>query len=194
MSLIEGLKNLNEAWVIVSRHNGNTFFKRKECTTKIKNYPNSECIWYSETDAKDELARLNATRKKCLYFIENSSKYFVNSFKSDSFYNRRISNKAISVKNIQGSNVKLSSPNSLKEGFLKDIKETIQRAEKRIIEENKNIYNLKKEEKEIDKLDFNELLKPFETQGDRLVKILYSNKLENVMVEKPVKEYSDVPF
>ena len=123
------LNNLNNTWVIVSRHNGNVFFKRRNYVTKVKNYPDEQCLWYNEADAKNELMKLNSTRQKCKYSLENASKYFVNSFRFDRWSTRILINDALPIKSIQEKKLKVKDHNSIKNEFLLQIKNELKQNE-----------------------------------------------------------------
>jgi hypothetical protein len=186
--MIENLKNLNNAWVIVSRHNGNVFFKRRRYATKVKNYPDTECLWYSENEAKEELVRVNSGRKKCLHTIENASKYFVNEFSVNTWHGKHIKNIAVPIKSIQEKKVKITDVKTIKPRFLKDIEDNIKRSYDRIKSEQESITRLQLEFEQIKNTDIEALLAPFETQGDRIVKVLFSK------VEKKDSSDEGVPF
>jgi len=170
------LKNLNQAWVIVSRHNGNVFFKRKNYITKVKNYPDNECLWYSELDARNELEKLNATRQKCKYSIENASKYFVNSFEYNRWHGRSIINKAIPIKSIQENKTKVFDGSQIKDQFLKEVQADIKGKHDYIASCHQEIAKLTVELNQLQTINFEEMLKPYETQGDRMVKVLFAAK------------------
>lgn len=175
-NLFSKLKNLNQAWVIVSRHNGNVFFKRKQYVTKVKNYPDVECLWYNEIEARNELAQLNFKRKKCKYTIENASKYFVNSFEYSRWSGKHIINKAISIKSIQTDKSKVLNGGQLKNQFVEEYTRDINDNYKRINDYQADIKRLEFELTQIQTVNFEEMLKPYETQGDRMVKVLFSTK------------------
>lgn len=176
------LKNLNNTWVITSRHNGNIFFIRRGYVTRVKNYPNNDCLYYEKDKAMEALAKYNEGRKKCKFTIENASKYFVNSFDTSSYSRRKVTNKAVSIKDIQTNKKVIKDSSKLKETFLSSINRDITYAKNSIEERQKELKNLKQELESIEKIDFEAELKPYETQGDKLVKVLFSTK------EKPVDD------
>ena len=168
------LKNLNNSWVITSRHNGNIFFKRRYYITRLKNYPDEQCLYYDKVSAENELAKLNEVRKKCKFQLENASKYFVNSFAY--YWNDEITNLAIPIKNVQEKNAVIKDSSKLEEEVLNRIISNIKNMETSIQEKMKDLSNLKIKLEETSKINFEEILKPYETQGDRIVKVLFSKK------------------
>jgi hypothetical protein len=170
------LKNLNDAWVIVSRHNGNVFFKRSQHATRLKNYPDESCLYYDKYTADKSLEALNATRKKCKFQLENASKYFVNSFETNSWSGRFVLNKPVPIKNVQENKVRIKDSSKIKDSFIEDINHSIKRSRERIAAEQSDILRLELELKEVMSTDFHEKLKSYETQGDRIVKVLFMEK------------------
>lgn len=197
------IKNLNNTWVIVKRHNGNVFFKRVGYVTCLKNNPDRDCLFYDKTKAENELAQLNATRKKCKYSIENASKYFVNSFKLTTGshwnnYNTQIYNEAIPIKDVQATKANsLTSFDKVKvrandwfaahvaekKKYLEDaikqmpikLKELETQLQKEI-EEKQKVYNMAvAQQGQFTTTDFG-FVEQFETQGDKLVKVLFATK------------------
>jgi hypothetical protein len=189
-------KNLNEAWVIVSRHNGNVFFQRNGYVTRLKNYPNADCIYYSKEQAEAALLKLNETRRKCKYTIENASRYFVNSYKFVSWGGAVIRNIAIPIKEVQDNKTKISSFEEAKiqlENYLireKSSDETSLKEYEKAIPGKREQFEREIQQELAYKI--NELAKTtnmlstfkteefdsslYETQGDKIVKILFSQK------------------
>ncbi len=192
------LKNLNNAYVITKKHNGNTFFVRIGFITCRKNYPHEDCIYYDEASAIAEVTRLNSLRKKCKYSYENASKYFVNNWFSSNWNGANILNKPLSIKKVNA-NTKISTPDEVRKSLMLNIEksiynksESIKRIQKELPEKIKSIteqhdnyiqeYNnersgLETQLAELSSLDLDSLLAGYETQGDKMVKVLYgSNK------------------
>lgn len=200
--------NLNESVVIVKRYNGSVYFKRRDYVTDVRSYPTPDCIYSSKELAQSKVENLNSSRKKCKYTIESASKYFINLYILNTWGDLTIKNKAVSIKSFQADNydkryVYLSieeAVKALKEAYNKNIKTSIQeqanseiRYKQRLVEmENAfqaDIRNEKERElrattqlQELTQLNFDEIVKPFETQGDKLVKVLYNKpKVENTL-------------
>lgn len=196
------ITNLNNTWVIVKRHNGNTFFKRRSYVTCLKNHPDRECLFYDKTKADAEVTLLNSQRKKCKYIVENASKYFVNNFTftGNSYWatiNAVIKNEAIPIKEISEKKNNLVSFEKVKvqandfytrtvtdkEKHLKEavrimpikLKELEVQLQKAITDAQKNYDDAVNQKDQFNTTDFS-FVEKFETQGDRLVKVLYSNK------------------
>lgn len=191
------LKNLNNSWVITKVHNGNTFFVHRKYVTCIKNYPSPDCIFNNEDQVKIEVERLNKTRKKCKYKYENASKYFVNDWSYNN-YSNIIENKALSIKKVS-QNTKLKNLNEVKNEHVKKMSEQITfysiNADRlkndlpKKIEELKKAYEsdiqrnidiakqMESDLESFNNINLNQLLEEFETQGDKMVKVLFgSNK------------------
>ena len=192
------LINLNNTWVITKRHNGNIFFVRKGYVTCCKNYPNKDCIYNDETQVKEEVARLNSMRKKCKYGYENASKYFVNNWFTNNWTGAIIQNKPLSIKEVN-KDTRIETPENVKNALIantehgivnkmESIKRYQQELPKKIAEitaqYNKYIQDYSNERlalevqlSELKELNLDSLLSEYETQGDKMVKVLYgSNK------------------
>lgn len=201
------IKNLNSSWVIIKKHNSNTFFKSRVKSSFYKNYPSSECIFYDEHEIRLEVEKLNINRKKCKYSYENASKHFINMWYTNKWNYNTIFNSPYPIKQVS-STTNLSSFQSLKDTVLeetaREIKNKIFMINKLKEEAEQAIENLKQnysnkikecEDKKIaaevklqefTQLDLKILLKPYETQGDKLVKVLYGAK-EKILEKQDIK-------
>ena len=193
------IKNLNNSWVIVKRHNGNVFFVKRGYVGCDKNYPSTDAIYYDKADAEAELAKRNTDRKKCKYSIENASKYFVNTYGFSTWQNQ-VYNTAVSIKEFQDQNKKQKPLTTIQSVVKQAIEYTSRRAMdvEKSLKEVVNTKQAKLEElaREIDQeiaqrtndltqaqlkvsyfytFDYS-ALNEYETQGDRLVKVLFSKK------------------
>jgi hypothetical protein len=188
--MFDKLKNLNDAWVIVSRHNGNIFFKRKNYVTRLKNYPDNNCIFYSEIEARETLSLLNQNRKSCKYELENASKYFVNSFNYNSWNNYCIINAAIPIKKVQEGRVQIRDVKELKKTIIQSLESSIQNQKNDIIKTQKSISYAENKLEWLRSDNLEKGLEPYETKGDKLVKLLFAKT-----PEKPKATQDDeVPF
>lgn len=199
------IKDLNNTWVIVKRHNGNVFFKRRGYITCLKNCPDSECLYYDQFEALKQVELLNSRRKKCKYSIENASKYFVNSYNADTWNRVHIYNNPIPIKDAQKSPHKVNSFDNARKRIQDVINENAKRAKKdldiltssmqtklkeletRLINEIQEANITLNRNNEIvnnfEKFDFNQI-DQFETQGDKIFKVLFQKS----------ERKSDVPF
>jgi hypothetical protein len=188
------ITDLNNSWVITKRHNGNIFFKRKQYVTCNKNYPDKDCLFINEASVKEEVARLNSTRKKCKYGYENASKYFVNLWSFNYWQGTVIKNKPLAIKDVN-KDTRLPNIETVKKELELKLKDSIkskadyvERYQKELpkrIEEITKEYtryindyakektNLELELQELTTLDAEKFIEPYETQGDKMVKVLY---------------------
>lgn len=193
------LQNLNNSWVITKRHNGNTFFKRKNLITCVKNQPTKDCLYYDENFVIDQVSKLNSNRKKCMYGYENASKYFVNNYKISNWGELKILNEPLPIKNVT-KHTKLKTLDTCMSELVAKLKADIQQYDRRALEyKNELPKRLKditeqyeryiKEYEDYSRTfsldlssflntDINQYTSSFETQGDKIVKVLYAKKEE----------------
>lgn len=193
--------NLNNSWVITKRHNGNIFFKRTHIQTCVKNHPTKDCVYYDEAKVIEEVNKLNSTRKKCKYGYENASKYFVNKWYFNAWSGPTILNSALPIKSVN-EKTELQSFKScvseMQEAIKNGIKRDQERAEsyreelpkriQRLVDDYesyiKNSLESVEKHKEnlmlLESINLDDIMAEYETQGDKMVKILYGKKTETI--------------
>lgn len=203
-------ENLNNTWVITKRHNGNVFFKRKNLITCVKNQPTKDCLYYDENTVIEQVNKLNSSRKKCKYGYENASKYFVNNYKLSTWGDLKITNIPIPIKSVTA-DTKLKSLESCiselkarlrenveycnkriqdyKEELPKRIKDLTENYNKYISENSQTVISTNCDLANLSNVNTNDYVAAFETQGDKIVKVLYGKK-----EEKTNTDNNEAPF
>lgn len=191
------ITNLNNTWVITKRHNGNIFFKRKDYVTCLKNQPDVKCLYFDEAEIKEVVSRLNSNRKRCKYGYENASKYFINVWHNFTWNGPIIENRALTIKSVTP-NTNIATPQTVLTQVVSNVKYNLSRAsddikkledempielerfkkqlESRIDSRKKDKVTYEEQLSDLNSLNLNEVLKPYETQGDKLVRVLYAKK------------------
>ena len=79
-------------------------------------------------------------------------------------------------KSVQEKKVEIKDGSKIKNRMVEDIRSSIKRSNENISRERDNITRFEVELNEINKVNFEEELKPYETQGDKIVKVLFAPK------------------
>lgn len=179
--VIGNLKNLNTAYVICKSYNGKTYFRTNWSRDSL-NPASAEIYWNTESVEK-ELRSLNENRKKCPYYRDAASKHFVNLFEGKLNYNNQliVENRAVALEQVKKDGIYSSGNNSEMRTIANRavhtvVKSIVDQFEKEKAEIQKRLDEYRLLQEEIDKTDFEAMLKPYETQGDKVAEVLYGKK------------------
>ena len=193
------LTNLNDTYVIVKRYDGAVYFKRVGLVTDIKSYPKKNCLYYTKLEADTECTKLNSSRKKCKYVVENASKYFVNMYTYNQWYgaNVKITNYAVAIKDFQAGNINRGDFKTLEEAIIEAKTQLNKAIDERKGRQKQKIANLPIELERVTSRTNEEIAdiqetvtqfesklaaltcknlddyKSYETQGDKMTRLLY---------------------
>ena len=194
INLTKDLRNINDAWVVVKKYNGNTYFWRGPNYQRSVEESKEAKIFYSKSEAKDAEIKLNINRKKCLYFIEPATKHFVNGWViGASWYNTdinesfKIENPPIPIQEITSKRRSVILPNEFKTKVIakitEDKKSKLEYAKTHLDEAVKKMREAEEQAllrdnslNYITALNFEEELKPYSTGAEQTLRILFEVK------------------
>lgn len=210
-------KNLNDAYVIVKRYNGGVYFKRVDYVTDVKGYPKADCVYYTKESAEAKVLALNTNRSKCKYSVESAGKYFINMYTVNTYSGITIKNEPVSIKDFEANRFNkgrlYKTLNEAIEYAKKDSNQSRERNQyhadnalkslpeeiKRLTERANNNHKSYSEEANkytevINKLDTlkNIDFKEYETQGDKIARVLYA-KSETTTKDNKTLTTQDMP-
>lgn len=210
-------KNLNDAYVIVKRYNGGVYFKRVDYVTDVKGYPKANCVYYTKELAEAKVTELNTNRSKCKYSVESAGKYFINMYTVHTYGGVTIKNEPVSIKDFEANrfnkNNLYKTLNEAIEYAKKDSNQSRERQQyhadnalkqlpekiKRLTDDANNLHQSYTKEANgyteiLNKLDTlkNADFKEYETQGDKIARVLYAN-IETTTKDNRTLTTADMP-
>lgn len=189
--MINRIDNLNERYVVCNKYNGKLRFVHKQWATPT--YDSQYAKLYTLEEATIHVRTLNEKRKKCKFKMEKASKFFLNVFEaafdaggwnSSNTYEIILSNKTVALDQAIKNKMKWTEISTFKEQLNNKASSLIQKLnhevnkqteelQKTINEVKMHITTITNEVDNMNAIDINEFVKPYQTGCDTTYRVLY---------------------